>query len=157
MSQQEPDLGLVGMTIRDLLPMVNEGFRWDLITEQYDEDPVGTAMSLHFTDEDGDDAIEEIFLGIAPGPKLVVLPAINEEWDYLGAIVTYQDFGMRMLDPDDDMTPDRARYQHGGITIRAAEGESRERVWMVTSNVLDTMLESLIYQRNQKNGEVDRE
>lgn len=147
MSNADDDLGLVGQTIKDLLPTVNEGFNWSIIEDRYDEDPVGTAMSLHFTDEGGEEAVEEIFLGIAQGPRIVVLPGVDDQWDYLGAIVTYQDFGLRMLDPDDKMTPDRARYQHGSVTIRAADGKSRERVWMVISNVLDIMLESVIYQR----------
>jgi hypothetical protein len=147
MSQSADDLGLVGQTIKDLLPTVNEGFNWDIIENRYDEDPVGTAMSLHFTDGSGEEALEDIYLGIAQGPQIVILPGVDENWDYIGAVVTYQDFGMRILDPDDEMTPDRARYQHGGVTINSPEEKSRERTWMVISNVLDIMLESLIYNR----------
>jgi len=147
MTETETTIGIVGQTIKDLLPTVNQGFNWDIITEQYDESPVGTAMSVHLTDETGEDAIEQVMLGIADGPRIVILEELTPEWDYIGAIVTYQDYGLRILDVDDPMTPDRARYQHGGVTIHPAEDESRERVWLVTSNVLDIMLESLIYDR----------
>lgn len=149
MSENTTELGIVGSTIQDLLPTVNEGFNWDIIKKRYDSDPVGVAMSLHFTDEEGAEPIEEIYLGIGEGPRIVLIDELDETWDYLGAVVTYQDFGLRILDPDDDMTPDRARYQHSGITIHPAEDESKERTWMVISNVLDIMLESVIYQNNQ--------
>lgn len=149
MSAPETDIGIVGQTIKDLLPTVNQGFNWDIITERYDEDPVGTAMSLHFTGEKGEEAIEEVMLGISEGPRIVILEELTPKWDYIGAIVTYQDYGLRILDVDDPMTPDRARYQHGGVTIHPAEDESRERVWLVTSNVLDIMLESLVWKQQQ--------
>jgi len=153
MTETETTIGIVGQTIKDLLPTVNQGFNWDIITEQYDESPVGTAMSVHLTDETGEDAIEQVMLGIADGPRIVILEELTPEWDYIGAIVTYQDYGLRILDVDDPMTPDRARYQHGGVTIHPAEDESRERVWLVTSNVLDIMLESLVWrQQQQENG-----
>lgn len=150
MSENNDGLGIVGQTIKDLLPTVNQGFNWEIIEERYDEEPVGTAMSLHFTDESGEDAVEEVMLGIAEGPEIVVLGGDAQGWDYIGAIVTYQDYGLRILDVDDPMTPDKARYQHGGVTIHPAEGESRERVWLVTSNVLDIMLESLIYEKQEQ-------
>jgi hypothetical protein len=147
MSQEQPDMGLVGQTIAGLLGTVNEGFDWDVIERRYDEDPVGTAMALHFTDEDGEDAV---LLGIADGPRIVMLDELTDEWEYIGAIVTYQRFGLRILDPIDDMTPDKARYQHRGVTIYPGEEESRERVWLVVSNVLDIMLETVIYKANQQ-------
>ncbi len=151
MSQSEPQIGIVGQTIKDLLPTVNEGFKWEIIENRYDEDPVGVAMSLHFTNEDGDEPIEEIYLGIGEGPRIVLLDTMDEEaWDYLGAVVTYQDYGIRILDPDDPMTPDRARYQHSGITIHPAAEQSKERTWMVISNVLDIMLESVVYQNGHE-------
>lgn len=146
MSEHTTTGGIVTQTITDLLDTVNAGFNWNIIEERYDENPVGTAMSLHFTDESGEEAVEEVTLGIAEGPKIVVLGQLTDEWDYIGAIVTYQDFGLRMLDPDDPMTPDRARYQHAGVTIHPGEGKSRERTWLVVSNVLDIMLESVIYE-----------
>lgn len=149
----EPQLGLVGQTIADLLDTVNAGFNWEIIEKRYDENPVGTAMSLHFTDESGSESIEDIYLGIAEGPQIVILPGVDDQWDYLGAIITYQDFGLRMLDPDDEMTPDRARYQHGGVTIEPGEGKSRERTWMVVSNVLDIMLESVIYENSKQDAQ----
>lgn len=152
MSNTQPELGLVGQTISDLLPLVNEGFNWDIIENRYDEDPVGTAMSLHFTDETGQNSVEDVYLGIDSGPEIIILSELTDDWDYIGAVVTYQDFGTRILDPEDDMTPDRARYQHAGVTIRAPEEQSRERTWMVTSNVLDIMLESVIH--DQQAGKV---
>lgn len=154
MSQQEPELGLVGTTVKDLLPTVNEGFNWDLLKRRYDSNPAGSAMSLHFTAEDGEESLEDVYLGIAEGPRLVVLPGVTEDWDYLGAIITYQDYGMRMLDPEDSMTPDRARYQHGGVTIQPAEEKSRERLWLVTSKVLDIMLESVVHNNEAADAEV---
>lgn len=149
MNVNREDLGPVGGIIADLLPHVNAGFNWDIIKNRYDNNPVGTAMSLHLTDESGEDALEDIYLGIAEGPQIVILPEVDDSWDYIGAIVTYQDTGRRILDPDDEMDPDRARFQHGHITIRASEGHSRERVWMVISNVLEIMLESLVFQTNE--------
>ena len=149
MSGNKTNLGIVGQTIQDLLPTVNEGFNWDIIENQYDENPVGTAMSLHLTDESGGEPVEEVMLGISEGPRVVVLEELTDQWDYIGAIVTYQDYGLRILDVDDEMTPDKARYQHGGVTIHPAEDESRERVWLVISNVLDIMLESLIYKQQE--------
>lgn len=146
MNDGQSDIGIVGQTIKDLLPTVNAGFDWDIVRERYDENPVGTSMSLHFTGESGQEPVEEVYLGIAEGPEIVMLDGINDQWDYIGAIVTYQDYGLRMLDPDDPMTPDRARYQHGGVTIRPSQNESRERVWLVVSNVLEIMLESIIYE-----------
>lgn len=154
MSQSHDDLGLVGQTIKDLLGTVNDGFNWDIIENRYDENPVGTAMSLHFTDESGGEALEDIYLGIAPGPQIVLLPGVDDQWDYIGAVVTYQDYGLRLLDPDDDMTPDKARYQEGGVTIHSPEGKIRERTWMVVSNVLDIMLESVIYEQQRGEAEV---
>lgn len=150
MSHEPQEFGLVGQTINDLLPTVNRGFNWDIIENRYDENPVGTAMSLHFTDEGGEESVEDIYLGIAQGPQIVTLPGVDDQWEYIGAIVTYQDFGLRILDPDDDMTPDKARYQHGGVTIESPEGQSRERTWLVVSNVLDIMLDSLIYEQQQQ-------
>lgn len=150
MSEYETRLGIVGNTIVDLLPTVNEGFNWETIEERYDENPVGTAMSLHFTDEEGGESSEDVHLAIAEGPQIVVLEELDQRWDYIGAIVMYQDFGLRILDPEDPMTPDRARYQHRGVEIYPHGDESRERVWLVTSNVLDTMLESIIYEQQQQ-------
>lgn len=147
MTNKESVLGVVGETIRDLLPLVNEGFNWNIIKERYDEHPEGTAMSIHLTDGSGEDVVEEVVLGITEGPEIVVLDRLTPEWKYIGAIVTYQDYGFRILDVDDDMTPDKARYQHAGVSIHPADGESRERVWLVISNVLDIMLETLIYKR----------
>lgn len=149
MSTNQTQLGIVGQTIKDLLGVVNSGFNWDIIEDRYDEDPENVAMSLHFTNEEGQEPVEEIYLAIDEGPSIVVLDTLNDSFDYLGAVVTYQDFGLRILDPDDDMTPDRARYQHSGITIHPAEGVSKERTWMVISNVLDIMLESVVYQQTQ--------
>lgn len=149
MTNGEPAIGIVGQTIEDLLPVVNGGFNWDIIEKRYDENPAGTAMSLHFTNEDGNEPIEEIYLGIAEGPRIALLDSLDGSWDYLGAVVTYQDYGLRILDPDDPMTPDRARYQHSGISIHPAQNKSKERTWMVISNVLDIMLESVIYQNKQ--------
>lgn len=150
MSGRETNIGLVGETVRDLLPTVNTGFDWDVIKSRYDNSPEGKAMSLHFTDDSGNNNVEDVHLGIAEGPEVVVLDKLTDEWDYIGAIVTYQDFGLRMLNPDDPMTPNRARFQHGGVSIHEADGESRERVWMVTSNVLDIMLESVIHEAKQR-------
>lgn len=149
MSTQDSNIGIVGQTIADLLDTVNEGFNWDIIRERYDNDPVGTAMSLHFTDETGEEALEDVYLGIAEGPEIIVLPTVDDDWDYIGAVVTYQDYGIRLLDPEDEMTPDKARYQHGGVTIKPPENKSRERTWMVISNVLDIMLESIIYEKRR--------
>lgn len=150
MSDDPIELGIVGHTIKDLLPTVNEGFNWEIIRERYDKNPVGTAMSLHFTGEAGEEAVEEIYLGIAEGPRIIILPGVGDEWDYIGAIITYQDYGLRILDPDDPMDPDRARYQHAGIRIDSPPGKSRERAWYVISNVLDIMLETLVYRAQQQ-------
>jgi hypothetical protein len=46
------------------------------------------------------------------------------------------------------MDPDRARYQHAGVTIHPGPDKSRERTWLVVSNVLDIMLDSVVYQKN---------
>lgn len=152
MSNTQQGLGMVGRAIEDLLPVVNQGFNWNIIKERYDEDPVGTAMSLHLTDESGEDSIEDVFLGIATGPQIVMLSEISDDWDYIGAVVTYQDYGLRILDPDDEMTPDKARYQHAGVTIEPGEGKSRERTWLVVSNVLDILLETVVWQQKQNGG-----
>lgn len=141
--------GIVTQTIIDLLPTVNAGFNWDIITERYDSDPTGTAMSLHFTDDSGAEPVEEVTLGIKEGPEIAVIEELTDDWNYIGAIVTYQDYGLRILDPDDPMDPDRARYAHGGVTIHPAEDKSKERTWLVVSNVLDIMLESVIYEQQQ--------
>jgi len=145
MTDDHNTIGIVGETIKDLLPIVNSGFNWDIIERLYDDQPVGTAMSLHFTDESGEQSVEDIYLAIEEGPAIAVTPTITDSHDYIGAVIMYQDYGLRILDPDDPMTPDRARYHHRGVTIQAAEGKSRERTWMVISNVLDVMLESVIY------------
>ncbi len=101
MSPRQTTGGIVTDTIKDLLPTVNAGFNWDIVRERYDRNPEGTAMSLHFTDDSGEEPVEEVLLGIADGPKLVVLDEYTEEWDYLGAIVMYQKHGIRILDPDE--------------------------------------------------------
>jgi hypothetical protein len=151
-SQNTQDPGIVEMTVRDLLPTVNAGFNWEMVTQRYDPDPVGTALTIYFTDESGKEKIEEIHLGIAEGPELVVLDGLDPRWDFIGSIVTKQDIGIRILDPDDDMDPDRARFHHGRVEIHPAEGEGRERVWLVCSQVLDVMLESIIWKRQQEGG-----
>lgn len=150
MSQTESAEGIVTQTIRDLLPVVNEGFDSAVLVERYDEDPAGTAMSVHFTDKSGENEVEVITLGVTDALELEVLPRLTDEWEYIGAIVMYQDHGLRILDPDSKMTPDRARYQYGGVTIRPSEGNSRERTWLVVSNVLDIILESVVYKRKQQ-------
>ena len=131
-----------------MLPAANEGFNTDLLTERYDENPERTAMSVHFTDGPGGDELEKVALGVNDDLELEMLGTIPETYQYIGAVVTYQDYGMQILDPDHPMTPDRARYQHGGVKILPAEGESRERTWLVISNVMDIILESAIYQQN---------
>lgn len=149
MTQVNNNIGIVGKTITDILPVVNEGFNWELVKERFDPDPVGKAMSLHFTEDDGKEPIEEIYLGIAQGeggePRLVVLDSLGPNWEYLGSVVTYQDYGLKILDPDNPMTADEARYAHGGVKIQAGEGQSREKTWMVVSKVLDIMLKSHVY------------
>jgi hypothetical protein len=157
MTENTTTLGIVGQTMKDLLPRVNAGFNWSIIRERYDESPVGTAMSVHLTDESGEESIEQVMLGIVEGPRIVILDELTPEWEYIGAIVTYQDYGLRILDVDDPMTPDKARYQHGGVSIHPADGESRERVWLVTSNVLDIMLETLVWQQQQAADGVEAE
>lgn len=149
MTEDRNNIQIVGQTIQDLLPVVNAGFNWSLIERLYDDQPVGTAMSLHFTDETGEESVEDLYLAIEDGPSVAVVPNVTEAHDYIGAVVMYQDYGLRMLDPDDPMTPDRARYHHRGVTIQPAEGKSRERTWMVISNVLDVMLESVIYKQEK--------
>lgn len=148
--QYTTDIDIVGNAIQELLPTLNEGFNWDMVIEQYDEDPVGMAMGVFFTDQSGQEPVERVFLGVSEGPKIVMLDGLDERWEYIGSIVTYQNYGLRILDPDDDMTPDRARYQYGGVSIHPESGHSRERVWMVISNVLEVMLESIVYQQNQQ-------
>ena len=145
MSPRQTTGGIVTDTIKDLLPTVNAGFNWDIVRKRYDRNPEGTAMSLHFTDDSGDEPVEEVLLGIADDPKLVVLDQYTDDWDYLGAIVMYQKHGIRILDPDDPMNADAARYQHGSVTIRPGEDKSRERTWMAVSKILDIMLESVIH------------
>jgi hypothetical protein len=154
MEDNETNIGLVGQTIKDLLPTVNEGFNWEIVKRRYDSDPVGTAMSLYFTEELGKDPEEQVHLGIADGPEIVVLDAVDEEWDHIGSVVTYQDYGMKILDPDHPMDPTTARYQHAGVAIHPTGDESRERVWMVVSNVLEIILESVIHaQKTQAEAE----
>jgi len=153
MSAQGDAPGAVEQIVRDLLPEVNEGFNWDLVTERYDSDPVGTAMTIHFTDEEGSDAVESVHLGISEGPEIVMLDELDPRWDYIGAIVTKQGVGLRILRPNDPMTPERARWQYRQVAIHPAEGESRERVWMVCSKVLDVMLETVIWRQQSEGGE----
>lgn len=141
------DLGIVGNAIKELLPTVNEGFNWDVVKERYDEDPVGLAMGLFFTDESGAEPVEQVYVGIDSGPEIVLIDQLDTTWEYIGSVVTYQDYGLRILDPDDEMTPHRARVQYGGVDIHPENDHSRERVWYVTSNVLEVMLESVIYEQ----------
>lgn len=145
MSPRQTTGGIVTDTIKDLLGTVNAGFNWDIVRERYDRNPEGTAMSLHFTDDSGEEPVEEVLLGISDGPELIVLDEYTEEWDYLGAIVMYQKHGIRILDPDDPMNADKARYQEGSVTIQPGEGKSRERTWMAVSKILDIMLESVVH------------
>lgn len=155
MSETQDQPGLVEQTIRDLLPILNEGFNWELVTTRYDNDPTETALAIQFTDETGKEPVEQILLGVAEGPRITILDGVPEDYKYLGSIVTYQDYGLRILDPQDPMDPDRARYSHNGVNIEAAEGESRERLWLVGSNVLETMLESVIWKRQQDQSEAN--
>jgi len=145
MNEQTSKIGLVGGMVQDLLPMVNRGFDWDIIKQRYDNAPEGTAMSLHLTDEEGQEPMEEIYLGLADGPQIVILDRLTEEWDYIGAVTMYQDAGARILDPDNDLTPDMARYRDGEVRIDTPPEKSDERVWLVISNVLEIMLESFIH------------
>lgn len=142
-------LGLVGNTIADLLGPVNDGFNWEIVRQKYDPNPAGTALSIHFTDESGENNVETVHLGIAEGPELVILNGIDEDWDRIGSIVTYQDFGLRILDPDDPMTPEKARYTHRGVDIHPGEGHSRERVWLVCREVLNVVLQTIVWQREE--------
>lgn len=147
MSESTAERGIVAGAIADMLPTVNEGFNTDLLTERYDENPERTAMSVHFTDESGDDELEKVALGVNDDLELEMLERIPESYRYIGAVVTYQAYGLDILDPDHPMTPDRARYQHEGVKILPAEGESRERTWLVISNVLDIILASAIHKQ----------
>lgn len=151
MSEHETEIGIVGQTVKDILPMVNEGFNWEVVKNRFDPDPVGKAMSLHFTDEQGKEPVEKIHLGIAQGedgePELVFLENVGPEWGYLGVVTTYQDFGIKILDPNNPMDAERARYQHRGIKVSTPEGTSTERTWMVVSKVLDIMLESHVHKQ----------
>ena len=153
MSQGRSKLGFVGTTIQDLLPRVNEGFNWGLIKERYDNHPEGTAMSLHLTGDRGQEPIEEIYMGLAEGPRIVILDQLTDDWDYIGAVTMYQDSGAAILNPDNELTPDMARYRDGTVDIATPEGKSSERVWMVVSNVLDIMLNSLIHNGGIVDGE----
>lgn len=145
MNNQTSKIGLVGGMIQDLLPMVNRGFDWEIIKQRYDNSPEGTAMSLHLTDEQGQEPMEEIYLGLGEGPRIVILDELTDEWDYIGAVTMYQDAGAKILDPDNDLTPDMARYRDGEVRIDTPAEKSDERVWLVISNVLEIMLESFIH------------
>lgn len=155
MSEQGQESTLVTDTIRGLLPVINSGFDTTELTERYDANPERTAMSIHFTDADGERAIERIVLGLDDDLEVTILDGIPDGWRNIGAIVTYQDYGLRILDPDDDMTPQRARYQHAGVRIEPADGEHRERVWLVISSMLEVILESIIYKQQLDDDDVE--
>lgn len=153
MSQPQPSTGPVTDMIVDLLPTVNEGFNWDVITERFDKDPVGTAMSLHFTTETGDEPEEELLLAITDGPEIEVVEEVTDAHDYIGALVMYQHIGLRILDADDRMDPVRARYQANAVTIHPGEGKSRERTWLVVSNVLQIILNTVIHTQDNSSAQ----
>lgn len=149
MSGEHEEPGVVGQTIKDLLPVLNEGFNWEIVTGRYDKDPTQTALTIEFTNEGGDKVVEHVTLGVMEGPEITILEEVPEHYKWMGAIVTYQDYGIRILDPNDDMTPDRARYTHRGVQIQPAEGESRERLWLVASSIMESMLESVVWKQQQ--------
>lgn len=152
MSESQEQMGMVERTIRDLLPTLNAGLNWEEILERYDANPSHTVMAIQFADKEGAEVKEQVLLGIKPGPEITVFDEVPEDYTFLGAIETYQDYGIRILDPDDDMTPATARYTMNGVTIRPVEGESKERLWLVGSNVLESMLQSIIWKQNNGGG-----
>jgi hypothetical protein len=143
------DTAEVGSIVGGLLGEVNAGFNWDVVRERFDPDPVGKSITLHFLNEDGETLAEKVTLGVADGPELVLVGDDGDpRFENVGDVVTYQDYGLRVLDPDDNMTPEAARYQYNGVNIETAEGESRERVWLIASTILNIMLESIIREQN---------
>ena len=144
MSEQQPAAQNVTDIIEGLLPQVNAGFNWELVKERFDPDPAGKALTMHFLQDDGETLAEAVTIGVTEGPELVLTTEDDERFTKVGDIVTYQDYGLRVLDPDDPMTPQKARYQYNGVNIESIEGESRERVWLIGSTILEIMLDSVI-------------
>jgi hypothetical protein len=149
MSKTEDQPGVVEQTIKDLLPVLNAGFDWERVKQFYDKHPEGTAITLQFKDKGGENTIEEITMVVNDGPEIAITDAVPEDYNWLGVIATYQDYGLKILDPEHPMGPDEARYTHRGVTIHPAEEESRERLWLVGSGVLESMLESVIWKQEQ--------
>lgn len=143
------DAGIVGEIIQNILPKVNEYLDWEYIREHYDEDPTGVAMAVSFVEsEDDDEPAETLLFGIAEGPEVILLNQLTPEWEYLGTVMTFQEYGVKIFTPDDEMTPHKARYQYGGVDIYPAEGHSRTRLWYVGSEVLTMVMNTLEYEAN---------
>lgn len=154
MSGQQAAASNVTDIIEALLPKVNAGFNWDVVQDRFDPDPTGKSLTMHFLAEDGETLAEAITLGVHDknaddstsdiDPELIITTEDDDRFEKVGDIVTFQDYGLRVLDPDDPMTPQKARYQYNGVNIESIEGESRERVWLIGSTILEIMLDSII-------------
>jgi hypothetical protein len=150
MSETQDQPGVVEQTIKELLPTLNAGFEWERVKQFYDKHPEHTAITLQFKNKSGEKTVEEITLVVDDGPEIAITNTVPEEYKWLGVIATYQDYGLKILDPEHPMGPDEARYTHRGVTIHPAEDESRERLWLVGSGVLESMLESVIWKQEQE-------
>lgn len=141
MSSQQSEPKLVAQTVKGLLPRVNQRLDWEYIRRKFDPEPEGTALSFHFSDDSGEGYVEELTLAVNSEPRIVMLDEADDSWEYLGAIATFHETGLRCLNPDDELTVERAYYQHGDIDIHPVEGQSRGALWLIGKSIFEIVLE----------------
>lgn len=134
---ESKSLGIVGSLVNELLPMVSVD--WDEIKARSDPQPEGKALSIVLLTNSGD-PIEEFTLAVDDKPSIVLVDSADEEWDRKGHLVAYQETALRILDPEDEMTPQRARYQYANIKVFPKNDSSRELIWIIAQKICENLI-----------------
>lgn len=141
--------------VRRALPGVNRNLDWEVLTTRYDPDPVGNTlgMVLYQEGEAGAEQVVEAFgfavIEGADGPEIEVVPyGIEQAADPsrvlgLGDVITYRRTALNVLNPDTDLTPQKACYQRGEVDLNAADPLQKRRVWLVSSAIMEMITREL--------------
>lgn len=132
--------------VRRALPEVNKTLDWDEIRNRYDPEPEGNAVGLVLLETDGDgrtQIVESFALQVQEGPSINIIPYTAEQAGDptqvfgLGDVRAVRGTALKVLNPDHDLTLQKATYQRGEVELSAANPVQRERVWLVTSAMME--------------------
>lgn len=127
-------LGPVGSIIETLLPHVNRS-----IDKERFQDQQNKALRFTLLDKSGN-PVERFPLAVENDSiSLTMVDHTNSELEWYGDVVLQQESGLKLLDPEDSMSPDRARYQYKQLTVFPKENNSRKIAWLFCSALLDSL------------------